>query len=95
VKPVSELDARCGPITSLGSNPKGQKNWTGPDLKALAVTEETKFQPLSRTSSWKLYIQLDTDGDGNPLLPELTEWPSKGMDKKALIRSYVGSAYCE
>ena len=59
------------------------------------MTEEAKFQPPSGTSSRKPYIQLDTDVNGNPLLPDPTEWPSKGMDKKALIRSYVGSAYRE
>ena len=60
-----------------------------------ATNDEARFQPPIRTSSRKPYIQLDRDDDGNPLLPDIAEWPSKGMDKKALIRSYVGAAYRE
>lgn len=65
------------------------------NYRFIATAEEVKFQPPIGTSSRKPYVQLETDAKGNPLLPEPTEWPSKGMDKKALIRSYVGSAYCQ
>jgi hypothetical protein len=44
-------------------------------------------------TSRKPYLQLETDDDGHPLLPDPSEWPKKGMDKKSLVRSYVAIAY--
>ena len=43
----------------------------------------------------KPYLDVETDGDGHPMLPDPSEWPKKGMDKKSLIRSYVAVAYSE
>lgn len=43
----------------------------------------------------KPYWELEIDEAGHPLLPDPEDWPTKGMDKKALIRSYVVMAYRE
>jgi len=41
----------------------------------------------------KPYMELNTNDLGYPMLPDLADWPKKGMDKKALIQSYVVMAY--
>ena len=46
-------------------------------------------------TKWKPYLDVETDGDGHPMLLDPSEWPKKGMDKKSLIRSYVAVAYSE
>jgi len=57
-----------------------QKLWTQRPRCTLAQVE-------------KPYLNLETDHDGNPLLPDCEDWPKKSMEKKSLIRSYVAVAY--
>jgi hypothetical protein len=59
-----------------------------------AEGDETKVIPPTGTNR-KPYVELETDDDGHPVLPNRDEWPKKGIDKKALIRSYVVVAYRE
>lgn len=51
-------------------------------------------QPPTGTNR-KPYMELDTNDLGYPVLPDPMDWPKKGMEKKALIRSYVVMAYRE
>jgi len=55
-------------------------------------TEDTKTTMHIGTSR-KPYLNLETDHDGNPLLPDREDWPKKSMEKKLLIQSYVAVAY--
>jgi hypothetical protein len=47
------------------------------------------------STSWKPYVEMETDDDGHPLLPDWSEWPKKSLDRKSLIWSYVAVAHCE
>lgn len=55
-------------------------------------TVNTKIMTCGSTSR-KPYVEIETDEDGHPLLPDRSEWPQKSMEKKSLIRSYVAVAY--
>jgi len=48
---------------------------------------------VQQGSNRKPYLNFETDDEGHPILPERSQWPKKGMDKKALVRSYVAVAY--
>ena len=55
---------------------------------------EVNLHPSTGTNR-KPYWELEIDESGHPLLPDLEDWPTKWMQKKALIRSYVVMAYRE
>lgn len=55
-------------------------------------SEDTKAV-MQSGSNRKPYVELATNDEGHPMLPDPSEWPSKGMDKKSLVRSYVAVAY--
>jgi hypothetical protein len=57
-------------------------------------TEATNMITSSGTNR-KPYLDLEMDEEGHPILPDPSEWPKKGMEKKALIRSYVAVAYSQ
>lgn len=54
------------------------------DDSALMVQSSTHRKP---------YMEVDVDEHGHPLLPNPDEWPKKGTERKALVRSYVAVAY--
>jgi len=58
----------------------------------LAESEDCEVFP-QQGSNQKPYMNLETDDEGHLILPERSQWPKKGMDKKALVRSYVAVAY--
>lgn len=59
-----------------------------------AEADETILIPPTGMNR-KPYMELERDEDGHPVLPDRDDWPKKGIDKKALIRSYVVVAYRE
>ena len=60
----------------------------------MTEADNTKATVYGSTSR-KPYVEMETDEDGHPLLPDRSEWPKKSLDRKSLIRSYVAVAYCE
>ena len=60
----------------------------------LAESEDCEFI-VQQGSNQKPYLNLETNDEGHLILPEQSQWLKKGMDKKALVRSYVTVAYCK
>jgi hypothetical protein len=60
----------------------------------MTEADNTKATVYGSTSQ-KLYVEMETNNDGHPLLSDQSEWPKKSLDRKSLIQSYVAVAYRE